>query len=145
MCYLWEIFQPQPSGYNAKYCARVCSTKAYRGRHIIVYDPAYRARYFQEVTKQDPQKYKQHCDRGTSARHEVRQWLAEYKVSHGCVDCGYDLHYAALQLDHEGKKSVEISAARSSIKRLQKEVKKGKCVVRCANCHSIRTWERKQK
>ena len=20
MCYLWEIFQPQPSGYNAKYC-----------------------------------------------------------------------------------------------------------------------------
>lgn len=51
---------------------------------------------------------------------------------------------SALQLDHEGKKSVEIALARTSIDRLLAEIRNGECVVRCANCHSIKTWERKQ-
>jgi hypothetical protein len=75
---------------------------------------------------------------------KAREWLAKYKLERGCVDCGYREHAAALQLDHEGPKAVEIAEARSSIRRLMAEIEAGQCKVRCANCHSIRTWERKQ-
>lgn len=64
-------------------------------------------------------------------------------MSRGCVDCGYKEHYSALQLDHEGEKSMEIADARSSIARLKREIEAGRCKVRCANCHSIITWKRK--
>ena len=70
-------------------------------------------------------------------------WLAEYKETIGCVDCGYAVHFSALQLDHQGKKTAEISNIRSSKERLLKEIKSGDCVVRCANCHSVRTWANK--
>lgn len=73
----------------------------------------------------------------------VYAWLSEYKMSRGCVDCGYAKHPAALQLDHEGPKSRSIADSRSSIGGLEREIKNGKCVVRCANCHSIKTLERK--
>lgn len=76
-------------------------------------------------------------------REQTREWLNDYKLSHRCVDCGYRAHPAALQLDHEGPKAVEIGHARSSIARLKAEIESGQCKVRCANCHSIRTWERK--
>lgn len=75
----------------------------------------------------------------------VRAWLADYKMSKGCADCGYAEHPAALQLDHEGEKSIEIADARTSVARLLREIESGQCVVRCANCHSVKTWERKQR
>lgn len=83
-------------------------------------------------------------ERGLTYGQAVRAWLADYKVKQGCADCGYNAHFSALQLDHEGKKSVEIALARTSIDRLLAEIRNGECVVRCANCHSIKTWERKQ-
>lgn len=82
--------------------------------------------------------------KGMYYQQAVRAWLADYKMERGCVDCGFKEHPAALQLDHEGEKSIEIAAARTSVARLLKEIEDGECVVRCANCHSIKTWERKQ-
>lgn len=70
----------------------------------------------------------------------MRQWLADYKQAAGCIDCGFDLHFSALQIDHTGEKSDSIANCRSSVARLKKEIDKGACVVRCANCHSIKTW-----
>lgn len=140
-------FQPKERGYNAMYCADKCKRANQRSR-LRKNNPqqlqAARKRSYKAI-KQHPDRLKKHRAIGAKYRREVRAWLAGYKMGIGCVDCGYKKHSAALQLDHEGTKTVEIADARSSIKRLKAEIKSGKCKVRCANCHSIKTWERKQK
>lgn len=76
---------------------------------------------------------------------KVRAWLAAYKLARGCKDCGYNKFACALQLDHEGPKTAAISMLRTSTARILAEIKHGRCVVRCANCHAVKTWERKNK
>lgn len=141
-------FTPKQGGHNAKYCKRSCksSVKYYRERlRMPKEEKQQKRRKAYASVKADPRRYENHKSSNRKSVKKVREWLAEYKVAMGCVDCGYNKHYSALQLDHEGIKSVPISHARSSIARLQKEIVEGQCKVRCANCHSIRTWERKQK
>lgn len=141
------LFVPKALGYNAKYCSMSCKDKdRYKRRRKN--DPEYyvaaRRRAFLQ-TKTHPDRYENHMLSSRRGKKSVRQWLAEYKLKHGCVDCGYKEHSAALQLDHEGPKTAEIANCRSSVKRLLAEIESGQCKVRCANCHSIKTWERKQK
>jgi hypothetical protein len=142
-----RAFFPKAKGYNARYCADKCKRRAKRSRRLEDNPEQLRAArrrsYLQ--TKAHPERLKKHRDGGNQSRRLVRQWLADYKLARGCVDCGYRKHSAALQLDHEGPKSIEIADARTSIKRLQTEIDAGRCVVRCANCHSIRTAELKRK
>jgi hypothetical protein len=139
-------FAPKPKGYNARYCSDTCKRRNQRAR-LLVHNPeqlrSARARSYLQ-TKKHPDRLDRHRKSGRKTRRIARVWLASYKMEYGCVDCGYRKHSAALQLDHEGNKSVEISEARSSIGRLQAEIKIGKCKVRCANCHAIRTWQCKQ-
>lgn len=141
-----KLFTPKQMGYNAQYCAKACKTRAHRAR-LKVINPEQlvqtRARSY-ATTKRHRDRYAKHLANARSSAQVVRDWLAAYKLAHGCIDCGYKEHSAALQLDHEGVKSVAISDARSSIARLEAEIKNGQCKVRCANCHSVRTWERKQ-
>jgi hypothetical protein len=67
-------------------------------------------------------------------------WLSDYKVAHGCVDCGYSGHPHALQFDHvRGVKRISVSHCKS-IESARKEI--AKCEVRCANCHAIMTHNR---
>ncbi len=67
-------------------------------------------------------------------------WLSDYKVAHGCVDCGYREHPHALQFDHVlGSKHISVSHCKS-IKAALQEI--AKCEIRCANCHVIRTHQR---
>lgn len=139
-------FTPKERGYNARYCSDTCKRRNQRAR-LRVNNPqqlrdARKRSYAQ--TKKHPDRLQAHRAIANTYRKGVREWLAQYKLSLGCVDCGYNAHSAALQLDHEGPKSVEIADARSSIARLKAEIAAGNCKVRCANCHSIRTWERKQ-
>ncbi len=87
-----------------------------------------------------------HAKRIVYAREKYKKnmvWLENYKLSRGCIDCGYNSNSEALQLDHEGVKTAEIANLRHNIIKLQDEIEKGKCVVRCANCHAIKTRERK--
>jgi hypothetical protein len=72
----------------------------------------------------------------------VKAWIREYKLSHGCVDCGYNAHHAALEFDHTDGKTANISSLKS-IAAVQAEVDRHNCVVRCANCHRIKTFEGK--
>ena len=141
------LFQPKKMGYNARYCSDKCKRHSQRAR-LIKSNPkqltSARKRSY-AATKRHPERIKKHRSSSAKYRNETREWLSGYKTGIGCVDCGYNKHPAALQLDHEGKKSIDIADARSSIKRLQEEIKNGECKVRCANCHSIKTWERKQK
>ena len=66
------------------------------------------------------------------------------KQEMGCIDCGYDANPVALQFDHvNGDKLFDMSwGVGCNIGRIQTELEK--CVVRCANCHAIRTHERKR-
>lgn len=133
-------------GFNAKYCSDTCKRRNQR-RRLRINKPEQlknaRKRSYQRI-KLNPEQIALHRGRARKYRLHGREWLATYKLSQGCYDCGYNKHSAALQLDHEGPKAVEIAEARSSIKRLEAEILSGKCRVRCANCHSIKTWERKQ-
>lgn len=71
---------------------------------------------------------------------KLRAWIAEYKVTNGCVDCGYNEHPAALDFDHVGDmKTANVSKLRT-LKRVMAEI--DHCVVRCANCHRIATFKR---
>ena len=70
---------------------------------------------------------------------ERRRVIDEIKISRGCVDCGYNAHACALQFDHVvGTKSFKISA---NLMRKWESilVEIAKCVVRCANCHAVKT------
>ena len=75
---------------------------------------------------------------------ERRQCLAIYKVTLGCVDCGYRDHAAALDCDHlpGTVKLFDISRVASrSLSALIAELEK--CEVVCANCHRVRTTDRR--
>ena len=74
------------------------------------------------------------------------EYVENLKKNGQCVDCG-NKDYRVLEFDHlpEFEKTAHISKAvrRSwSIKRLDEEI--AKCQIRCANCHKIKTWERKR-
>lgn len=73
-----------------------------------------------------------------------REKINRLKQRYGCIDCGYNKHPVALHFDHidPTKKTYAISQIiSSSLKTIFKEIRK--CVVRCANCHAIKTVEEK--
>jgi LSD1 subclass zinc finger protein len=133
-------FTPKPMGYRAEYCSPKCKHK----KRYSVSDKerarAYRNRSYERYT---PEQMAEHRRYGRESLSKVRAWLSAYKVERGCVDCGFNKHPAALQLDHEGVKTNHISSIRTSRRRLLEEIERGKCVVRCANCHAIKTVERR--
>lgn len=140
-----QTFQPKRGGYNARYCQDKCKRASQRSRlrkEKPDQMPKARNRHYEKM-KKDPVRLERHRETSKSYREKTRKWLADYKLKHGCADCGFKGHFSALELDHEGKKSISIADARTSIKRLKEEIKNGQCVVRCANCHAIKTWERK--
>jgi len=88
--------------------------------------------------------------------------INKYKMGKGCIDCGYNEHPKALCFDHKNRedKTELLDASKSGsnmstlvcriatvnkiknrqyLKELFDEIRK--CVVRCQNCHSIKTWE----
>ena len=73
--------------------------------------------------------------------------LRRYKTSCGCMDCGYKDHFYALELDHRDD-AQKVGNVCHLIKRthswakIKEEIRK--CDVVCANCHRIRTYNRKQ-
>lgn len=77
------------------------------------------------------------------ARMQMRlDLLNEIKVSRGCADCGYKADAVALDFDHvHGEKEFAISMSKRSIEAILEEV--AKCDVVCANCHRIRTRDRR--
>lgn len=135
----------KPKGYNSLYCSGKCKNRSRRNNpNFKLTRVKSRKRRYERILL-DPVRYQKHLQQGSRSRAKVQAWLAEYKASRGCIDCGYSKHSSALQLDHTGVKTREIADCRSSIRGLQEEISKGKCVVRCANCHSIKTWAERNK
>ncbi|MGH2491188.1 MAG: hypothetical protein ACRDF9_06725, partial [Candidatus Limnocylindria bacterium] len=104
---------------------------------------ACRSAYGKLHYEQHREKYKSRTRR---PRHTQRDacwsWLMHYLTSHQCIDCG-QADPIVLQFDHrDGSKKVDTIGAmlsRASWATLLNEV--GKCDVRCANCHRLRTAE----
>lgn len=100
------------------------------------YHREYRKRYLKDPTNVEKV-------RATARRRaaQVRRFIDSVKMERGCIDCGYRGHPAALDFDHvRGVKTLLVSFSKS-IAQAEREI--AKCEVRCANCHRIRTWERK--
>tara|TARA_Y100001951_G_scaffold103700_1_gene113150 strand:+ start:1362 stop:1664 length:303 start_codon:yes stop_codon:yes gene_type:complete len=76
-------------------------------------------------------------------RREIRETIEEAK-NVPCADCRGTFHIAAMQFDHvRGEKKFNIGGATAnspSISTLKEEI--AKCDVVCANCHSVRTYDR---
>lgn len=79
----------------------------------------------------------------TRRKHENMVYTAQVKAARGCVDCGYCDSPVALDFDHvTGKKVANVSSLVRRA-RAQVDAEIAKCEVRCANCHRIKTAERR--
>ena len=74
---------------------------------------------------------------------EISKYINDYKLSQGCQQCGYKINPYALQFHHidANTKTKNVSYwFRTSWKQLEKMKKEmEKCIVLCANCHSVET------
>lgn len=73
---------------------------------------------------------------------KVKQFIADYKTEHACMDCGNKFSACVMDFDHRDPKKKLINLAMASrkgwsIDRVIKEIEK--CDLVCANCHRIRT------
>jgi hypothetical protein len=77
---------------------------------------------------------------------ELLAYIQQIKVSRGCTDCGYNVSPEALDFDHlpgvDKEYRLATMAAGSSKARIDREI--AKCEVVCANCHRIRTAQRRE-
>lgn len=80
--------------------------------------------------------------------HRLRRWragverVAQYKLAAGCIDCGYNAHAVALDMDHvRGTKTANVARLYAAASETL-EAELAKCDVVCANCHRIRTAAR---
>lgn len=87
----------------------------------------------------DPMYKIRNLERANLNKSKVQAWLNQYKLERGCIDCMFKEHAVALELDHMGDKVVCVSRC-GSIQAAFDEIQDGKCVVRCCNCHRLKTW-----
>jgi hypothetical protein len=75
------------------------------------------------------------------------KWIGEYKMLRGCADCGYAEHPHALDFDHlpGTEKLLSLGSGDATSAPWDKVLEEiEKCQVVCANCHRIRTYERRK-
>lgn len=90
--------------------------------------------------------YKSQRENTSQKRLKLKRLLINH-LGGKCIDCGFNAHLAALDFDHlnpEEKKftigpklSQYIFEKKGTMEELFEEVEK--CVIRCANCHRIKT------
>jgi len=77
-----------------------------------------------------------------ATRARRRQFLWDYRAAHPCVECGMDAP-RCLQFAHRPgtDKQFNICDTRITVSQTRLEAEIAKCDVKCANCHSIDTFE----
>jgi hypothetical protein len=77
-------------------------------------------------------------------RREAQQFVDELKNNVPCPDCGKTKASFLMDFDHIEKKVANVATlvlAGVTLKRLKEEI--ARCEIVCANCHHIRTYERR--
>lgn len=82
-------------------------------------------------------------ERGKRIIREYLARLAEIKLAHGCLRCGYREHPAALSFHHRdpATKKFTIGKGYHAAEKLLAEI--AKCDVLCENCHRVLHAEEK--
>jgi len=112
---------------------RVCSRCESEYQHYGQKQSRYR-----ECRREYDRNY--HSNRSESVKREL-------KSENGCVDCGVT-DYRVLQFDHlpEHEKAISIAdGLRNGYSKSKLKEEMAKCEIVCANCHSIRTFERRKR
>ena len=75
----------------------------------------------------------------------ISEWYRELKSSTPCADCGRTFHHAAMSWDHlPGHVKVDdVSSLVSRHNRSLILAEIAKCELVCANCHAVRSYERR--
>lgn len=95
--------------------------------------------YYRQYAKNNRDKMAANSKRYSDKK---RAWLDGIKLEAGCMDCGYNEQAVALDFDHvRGVKEFTVSQGNRSRATVLAEIEK--CDVVCANCHRIRTHERR--
>ncbi len=98
-----------------------------------------------EYRKANPDIFKRYNQkrnlRECERRKIFKQKINSYKAERGCVDCGIK-NPIVLDFDHIKDKKFDIAngAARNPV---LVDIEIEKCEIRCANCHRIKTHERR--
>ena len=92
-----------------------------------------------------PSRIRAHTIAARVSDRRMRDWVTSIKLERGCVDCGYNAHPAALHFDHLPgvEKTAGIAKLIGRIGREPMLAEIAKCEVVCANCHAVRTAERR--
>lgn len=107
------------------------------------YNRAYQRRHYQKNKKY----YKDKAKRSNrNQRKWGREFITRIKRMYGCIDCGIK-NPVILEFDHvNGQKINNIADMVNQsygLTIIKEEIRK--CEVRCANCHRIKTHERRKK
>lgn len=84
------------------------------------------------------------ANRNKRIRKVNRDYIVNIKESTPCMDCNKKYPSYVMHFDHIYEKNgaiANLSRSSVSLKRLQQEI--DQCEIVCANCHAIRTFERK--
>lgn len=131
----------QISEYNRQYRLKNKEKLAQKQKQKLIDD----ARYAKNRSDYGKQYYADNTDYFTNSRNSRRRFLIAVKWTAGCMDCGYSIHPEAMDFDHrpgEIKSFTLNQVGGRTFDSIIQEVMK--CDVVCANCHRIRTSNRRE-
>lgn len=78
-------------------------------------------------------------------RNRLLAYVQAIKLERGCADCGYRDHPAALDFDHlpGHVKELRVAQLSNGATKAKIDAEIAKCDVVCANCHRVRTANRR--
>lgn len=94
----------------------------------------------------NPESSERRKQNNLKRRSEQLNFIRNYKLEKGCSICGFKGHFAALQFDHLDLKEKSFNVSRGHLNSMNKIMEEiSKCRVLCANCHSVHTFNQKEK
>lgn len=137
--------RPQLFGPRCRACCNAVklSGAALRAKRKAAGKPLGRSHY-----KRSPRgkAYQDHIKKELRINNPIVKFITQLKMSKGCADCGYNAHPVALDFDHlpgyEKRYGIaQIAYGGYGLDLVLEEI--AKCEVVCANCHRIRTLDRR--
>lgn len=158
----YSCFGKDKSTKSGLYCyCKDCAAikrKKYAGEQRRQWTNEWRSRNVEHVRQRSRERYAANLDRGRAIQRRyreknrdlvlqrgrnrkmrIRQYVAEYKASYGCIDCG-EKDATVLDLHHRNR-SDKLMAVSQLLNKASFDsviVEMGKCYVVCANCHRRR-------